>query len=49
MYRLTVRPVQALVHDFISLNELWHMILVRLHYRSLPVWEDGDGASTVPC
>jgi hypothetical protein len=36
LYRLTVHPVQALVHDSISLSELWHKRLAHLHYRDLP-------------
>lgn len=36
LYRLTVQPAQALVHDSISLNELWHRRLAHLHYRALP-------------
>jgi hypothetical protein len=36
LYRLTIRPVQALLHDTISLSELWHRRLSHLHYRSLP-------------
>jgi hypothetical protein len=36
LYRLTVRPVQALLHDTISLSELWHRRLAHLHYRALP-------------
>jgi hypothetical protein len=36
LYRLTVRPVQALLHDTISLSKLWHRRLARLHYRALP-------------
>jgi hypothetical protein len=36
LYRLTIRPVQALVHDSISLSELWHKRLAHLHYRALP-------------
>jgi hypothetical protein len=35
LYRLIVRPVQALLHDTISLSELWHRRLSHLHYRSL--------------
>jgi hypothetical protein len=34
LYRLTVRPVQALFQDTISLSELWHRRLDHLHYRS---------------
>ena len=36
MYILTVQPVQGLIHDSISLSELWHRRHVRLHYRALP-------------
>jgi hypothetical protein len=36
LYKLTVHPVQALVHDSISLSELWHIRLAHLHYRALP-------------
>ena len=36
LYKLTVRPVQALIHDYISLSELWHRRLAHLHYRALP-------------
>ena len=36
MYIFFVRPVQALIHDSISLSELWHKRLSHLHYRALP-------------
>jgi hypothetical protein len=36
-YRLIIRPVQALLHDTISLSELWHIRLAHIHYRTLPV------------
>jgi hypothetical protein len=36
LYRLTVQLVQELLHDTISLNELWHRRLSHIHYRSLP-------------
>jgi hypothetical protein len=36
LYRLIVRPVQALLHDTISLCELWHRRLAHIHYRALP-------------
>jgi transposase InsO family protein len=36
LYRLTIRPVQALLHDTISLSELWHRRLAHIHYRALP-------------
>jgi hypothetical protein len=33
LYKLTVHLVHALVHDSISLSELWHIILAHLHYK----------------
>jgi hypothetical protein len=36
LYRLIVRPVQALLHDTINLSEIWHRILDHIHYTSLP-------------
>jgi hypothetical protein len=36
LYILIVRPFQDLIHDSISLSELWHMRLAHLHYRDLP-------------
>jgi hypothetical protein len=36
LYRLTIHPIQALVHDSISLSKLWHRRLAHLHYRALP-------------
>jgi hypothetical protein len=36
LYRLTIKPVQVLLYDTISLSELWHRRLVHIHYRSLP-------------
>jgi hypothetical protein len=36
LYRLTIKPVQALLHDTISLSELWHRRLAHIHYRALP-------------
>jgi hypothetical protein len=35
LYRLTIRPVQALLHDTTNLSELWHRIISHIHYRSL--------------
>jgi hypothetical protein len=35
LYKLTVHQVQVLVHDSISLSELWHIRLAHLHYRAL--------------
>ena len=31
------QPEQALVHEWIELNELWHRILSHVHYRALPM------------
>jgi transposase InsO family protein len=36
LYKLKVHPVQTLVHDSITLSELWHRRLAHLHYRALP-------------
>jgi hypothetical protein len=36
LYRLTVRPIQALILDTISSSELWQRRLAHLHYRALP-------------
>jgi hypothetical protein len=36
LYRLTIKPVQALLHDTISLSELCHRRLAHIHYRALP-------------
>jgi hypothetical protein len=36
LYRLNVRPVQALFHDTIILSKLWHRRLDHLHYRIIP-------------
>jgi hypothetical protein len=35
LYMLTIRPVQALLHDIISLIELWHRRLAHFPYRAL--------------
>jgi hypothetical protein len=36
LYKLTIRPVQALLHDTISLSELCHRRLAHIHYRARP-------------
>jgi hypothetical protein len=36
LYRLTLQPIQALLHDTITLSEPWHRILAHIHYRALP-------------
>ena len=35
LYKLTIKPVQALLHDTIILSELWHRRLAHIHYRAL--------------
>ena len=36
LYRLSARLLKALLHDTVSLVELWHRRLAHLHYRALP-------------
>ena len=31
------QPDQALVHDTVEPNELWHRMLAHVHYRALPL------------
>ena len=31
------QPKQALVHDSIDPNEIWHIRLAHVHYRALPL------------
>ena len=45
LYRLTIRPVQALLHDTIILSELWHRRLAHIHYRALPTLGNGNRSS----
>ena len=37
LYKLKGHPEQALVHDTIKPNELWHRRLAHVHYRALPL------------
>ena len=37
LYKLKGQLEQALVHDSIELNELWHRRLAHVHYRALPI------------
>ena len=37
LYKLKGQPVQALVHDSVEPNELWHRRLAHVHYRALPL------------
>ena len=36
LYKLKGQPKQALVHDSIVPNELWHRRIAHVHYRALP-------------
>jgi hypothetical protein len=36
LYKLAIKPFQALLHDTISLSELWHRRVAHIHYRALP-------------
>jgi hypothetical protein len=36
LYKLTIKLVQALLHDTINLSELWHRRPAHIHYRALP-------------
>ena len=41
-------PEQALVHDIVEKNELWHRILEHVHYRALPLASKGvEGLSKI--
>jgi hypothetical protein len=35
LYRFTIQPVQARLHDTTNLSELWHRRLAHIHYRAL--------------
>ena len=37
LYRLEGQPEQALFHDSVEPNELWHRRLTHVHYRELPL------------
>ena len=37
LYKLKGQPDQALVHDSVEANELWHRRLAHVHYRALPI------------
>ena len=37
LYKLKGHPEQALVHDIVEPNELWHIKLAHVHYRTLPL------------
>ena len=37
LYKLKGPPEQALVHDLVEPNELWHRRLAHVHYKALPI------------
>ena len=37
LYKLKGHLEQALIHDSVEPNELWHRILAHVHYRALPI------------
>ena len=37
LYKLKGQLEQALVHDSVEPNELWHRRLADVHYRELPI------------
>ena len=37
LYKLKGQLEQALVHDLVEPNELWHRRLTHVHYRALPL------------
>ena len=37
LYKLKGHLEQALVHDTVETNELWHIRLAHVHYRALPI------------
>ena len=37
LYKLKGHPEQALVHDSVEPNDLWHRRLAHVHYRALPI------------
>ena len=37
LYKLKGHPEQALIHDTVDPNEIWHIRLAHVHYRALPL------------
>ena len=37
LYKLKGHPEQALIHEIVEPNELWHRRLAHVHYRALPI------------
>lgn len=40
LYRLSIQPIQELLHDSTSSSKLWHRRLAHLHFRALPSMEE---------
>ena len=37
LFKLKGHPEQALIHDIVEPNEIWHRRLAHVHYRALPI------------
>ena len=37
LYKIKCQPKQALVHDSVEPNEIWHRRLAHVHYKALPL------------
>ena len=37
LYKLKGHPEQALIHDIVEPNEIWHRRLTHVHYGALPI------------
>ena len=37
LHKLKGYPEQALIHDTVEPNEIWHRRLAHVHYRALPI------------
>ena len=37
LYKMKGQPKQALIHDSVEPNELWHRRIAHVHYRALPL------------
>ena len=43
LYKLKGHLEQALIHDTVESNEIWHRILAHVHYRALPLGKGVEG------
>ena len=37
LYKLKGNPEQALIHDTVEPNDIWHRMLAHVHFRALPI------------